>query len=150
MRAVFPNVIRRARQLSDALTMRVLVLTTFSAPDLGPASGLYTMLCESLVRFGYEVSVLTAMPHYPSDRVAQESRSLLIQHENTKWRSGCPGMGAQPNPFSSWTTVANVRGLSAARQRGWREPAIRRASRCQSRLEGLFAIRSACACGISR
>ena len=65
--------------------MRVLVITPFYAPDLGPSAALYEMLCEELVRLGCEVSVITAVPHYPTGRVAKEFRGRLVQRE---WRGG--------------------------------------------------------------
>lgn len=61
--------------------MRILLITPFYAPDLGPSASLYTMLCEDLVRLGCEVSVISAVPHYPSGRVAEEFRGRLIKAE---------------------------------------------------------------------
>ena len=61
--------------------MRVLVITPFYAPDLGPSAALYEMLCEELVRLGCEVSVISAVPHYPTGRVAKEFRGRLVQRE---------------------------------------------------------------------
>lgn len=62
--------------------MRVLLITPFYAPDLGPSAPLFTMLCEDLVRLGHQVSVIAAVPHYPTGIVAPEFRGRLIQHEN--------------------------------------------------------------------
>jgi colanic acid biosynthesis glycosyl transferase WcaI len=39
------------------------------------------MLCEELVRLGCEVSVISAVPHYPTGRVAKEFRGRLVQRE---------------------------------------------------------------------
>ena len=61
--------------------MRILVITTFYAPDLGANAGLYEMLCEELVHLGCEVSVISAVPHYPTGRVAKEFRGRLVQRE---------------------------------------------------------------------
>ncbi|MGO8734233.1 MAG: glycosyltransferase family 4 protein [Terriglobia bacterium] len=61
--------------------MRILVVTPFYAPDLGPSAALYEMLCEELVRLGCEVSVISAVPHYPTGRVAKEFRGRLVQRE---------------------------------------------------------------------
>ncbi len=49
--------------------MRVLIFTLHYAPDLGPSAPLFTMLGEGLVQRGHEVSVISAVPHYPSGRV---------------------------------------------------------------------------------
>lgn len=57
--------------------MRILVVTTFYSPDLGPGAALFTMLCEDLARLGHDVSVIAAVPHYPTGRVAPEFRGSL-------------------------------------------------------------------------
>jgi hypothetical protein len=61
--------------------MRVLVVTTYYAPDLGPGAALLTMLCEDLARLGHRVSVLAAVPHYPTGRVSPEFRGKLARRE---------------------------------------------------------------------
>jgi putative colanic acid biosynthesis glycosyltransferase WcaI len=61
--------------------MRILVVTPFYAPDLGPSASLYAMLCEDLSRLGCEVSVISAVPHYPSGRVADGFRGRLVRTE---------------------------------------------------------------------
>jgi len=65
--------------------MRILVLTPYYAPDLGASASLYEMLCKELARLGHQVSVLSAVPHYPTGRVPAEFRGRLIQRER---RSG--------------------------------------------------------------
>ena len=54
--------------------MRILVLTAYYQPDGGPAAPLYTSLCEALAQRGHEVTVITAVPHYPSGNVPEEYR----------------------------------------------------------------------------
>ncbi|MCD6400842.1 MAG: glycosyltransferase family 4 protein [Anaerolineales bacterium] len=61
--------------------MKILLITPFYAPDLGPSAPLFTMLCEKLVRFGYKVSVIAAVPHYPIGTVTKEFRGKLFQRE---------------------------------------------------------------------
>ena len=61
--------------------MRVLLITPFYSPDLGPSAPLFTMLCEDLVRLGHQVSVIAAVPHYPTGTVMPEFRGYLIQRE---------------------------------------------------------------------
>jgi colanic acid biosynthesis glycosyl transferase WcaI len=63
------------------MRMRILVITPFYAPDLGPSAALYETLCEELVRLGCEVSVISAVPHYPTGRVAEQFRGRLVQRE---------------------------------------------------------------------
>jgi colanic acid biosynthesis glycosyl transferase WcaI len=61
--------------------MRILILTTYYAPDLGPGAALFTMLCEDLARLGHQVSVLAAVPHYPTGTVPAKYRGRLFQRE---------------------------------------------------------------------
>jgi colanic acid biosynthesis glycosyl transferase WcaI len=46
-------------------------------PDGGPSAPLFTSLCEELARRGHQVTVLTAVPHYPSGQVPKEYRGKL-------------------------------------------------------------------------
>ncbi len=62
-------------------TMKVLIITPYYAPDLGPSSPLYTMLCVGLAQRGHRVTVIAAVPHYPSGKVAETFRRKRI------WRS---------------------------------------------------------------
>jgi colanic acid biosynthesis glycosyl transferase WcaI len=64
--------------------MRVLVVTPFYAPDLGPSAALYETLCENLVRLGCEASVISAVPHYPTGSVSEEFRGRLLQREQRR------------------------------------------------------------------
>lgn len=61
--------------------MKILLVTPFYAPDLGPSSPLLTMLCEDLVRIGHQISVIAAFPHYPTGVVQAEFRGRLIRLE---------------------------------------------------------------------
>jgi colanic acid biosynthesis glycosyl transferase WcaI len=59
--------------------MRVLVISGYYAPDLGPGAPLYTMLCESLARRGHQVTVISAVPNYPSGKVQESFRGARIR-----------------------------------------------------------------------
>ncbi|HFD87613.1 MAG TPA: glycosyltransferase WbuB [Gammaproteobacteria bacterium] len=59
--------------------MRILILEAYYEPDGGPAAPLYTMLCQELVRRGHHVTVLTAVPHYPSGQVPAGFRKAKIR-----------------------------------------------------------------------
>jgi len=52
--------------------MKILIITPFYSPDNGPSAPLFTLLSEAFVKKGHEVSVITAVPHYPTGRVSQE------------------------------------------------------------------------------
>lgn len=64
---------------SAIILMRILMVTPNYEPDLGPASPLVTMLCEDLAKLGHQVSVLTAVPHFPTGIVAEKYRGYLWQ-----------------------------------------------------------------------
>jgi colanic acid biosynthesis glycosyl transferase WcaI len=50
--------------------MKILIITPFYSPDNGPSAPLFTLLSEGLVKKGHQVSVIAAVPHYPTGRVA--------------------------------------------------------------------------------
>lgn len=54
--------------------MRIMIIGLHYEPDLGPSAPLATMLCENLVRFGHQVTIITWVPHYPSGRVSAKYR----------------------------------------------------------------------------
>ena len=58
--------------------MEYLILTPHYAPDLGPSAPLFTMLCRELANAGHRVTVVSAVPHYPSGKVPQEFRGKFI------------------------------------------------------------------------
>ncbi len=59
--------------------MRILVVTLLYMPDGGPSAPLYGMLCEELAHRGHEVSVIAAVPHYPTGTVPSQFRGKWIQ-----------------------------------------------------------------------
>ncbi len=61
--------------------MRVLIVTPFYLPDLGPSAALYGMLAEELSRLGFQVSVISAVPHYPTGMVPMQFRGRLFHKE---------------------------------------------------------------------
>ncbi len=76
--------------------MRILVVASYYRPDGGAAATLFPSLCEDLVRLGHEVTVLTAVPHYPSGRVPEAYRrrkKLLSEESGVKvMRVGLPSV----------------------------------------------------------
>ncbi|HEY2991255.1 MAG TPA: glycosyltransferase family 4 protein [Methylomirabilota bacterium] len=61
--------------------MRIAVVTLLYGPDGGPSAPLYRELCESLAARGHDVTVLAAVPHYPTGRVAGAWRSAARRAE---------------------------------------------------------------------
>jgi len=64
--------------------MRILVITPHYLPDGGPSAALYTMLCEALARRGHGVTVLSAVPHYPSGHVPPRYRGFRIRRNSER------------------------------------------------------------------
>ena len=54
--------------------MRVLFITPYYAPDLGPSAPMFTMLSEDLIARGHTVTVLAAVPHFPSGQISPQYR----------------------------------------------------------------------------
>ncbi len=59
--------------------MKILIITPFYAPDLGPSAPLFTLLSTGLVKRGHQVTVIAAAPHYPSGLVQPQFRKMGIQ-----------------------------------------------------------------------
>jgi colanic acid biosynthesis glycosyl transferase WcaI len=59
--------------------MRIIVVTLLYSPDGGPSAPLFGMLCENLALRGHKVTVIAAVPHYPSGRVPPEFQGRWIQ-----------------------------------------------------------------------
>jgi colanic acid biosynthesis glycosyl transferase WcaI len=60
--------------------MRFLFVTTQYAPDGGPAAPLFQMLCEALQKRGHSITVIAAVPHYPSGQVPPAFRKGWLTH----------------------------------------------------------------------
>jgi colanic acid biosynthesis glycosyl transferase WcaI len=52
--------------------VRIAVVSLLYAPDGGPSAPLYRDLCERLAARGHDVTVIAAVPHYPTGRVPPE------------------------------------------------------------------------------
>lgn len=64
--------------------MQILVMALLYAPDGGPSAPLYQMLCEHLAQRGHKVTMIAAVPHYPSGVVPPAFRRgwITTAHEN--------------------------------------------------------------------
>jgi colanic acid biosynthesis glycosyl transferase WcaI len=60
-------------------SMKILMVTPYYTPDLGPSAPLVAMLCEDWVKMGHQVTVLAAVPHFPSGHVPTEYRKRMWQ-----------------------------------------------------------------------
>ena len=59
--------------------MKILIVTPFYKPDLGPSAPLFHLLSRGLVEQGHEVTVIAAVPHYPNGFVDEPYRKGFIQ-----------------------------------------------------------------------
>lgn len=59
--------------------MHLLLITPHYPPDGGPAAPMSGMLCEELVRLGHRITVITAVPHYPTGEVQAGFRHGWLQ-----------------------------------------------------------------------
>ncbi len=76
--------------------MRVLFLTMHYYPDGGPSAALFTMLSERLAQRGHNVTVVAAVPHYPTGRVLPSYRRNVLKHTRENrvdvYRIGLPSL----------------------------------------------------------
>ena len=57
--------------------MKILIVSPCYAPDLGPSAPMLAILAENLVSSGNQVTVLAAVPHFPTGFVSQQYRRRL-------------------------------------------------------------------------
>jgi colanic acid biosynthesis glycosyl transferase WcaI len=58
--------------------MKILLIGSLYDPDLGPSAPLFTMLSKGLVKLGHQVTVITAVPHYPTGQVTKAFRGKWV------------------------------------------------------------------------
>lgn len=61
--------------------MKVLLVTPYYSPDLGPSAPLLSMLCEDLTKLGNQLTIIAAVPHFPSGRVSASYRNKWIDRK---------------------------------------------------------------------
>jgi colanic acid biosynthesis glycosyl transferase WcaI len=59
--------------------MNIMIITLQYVPDGGPSSQLFKMLCDELIKRGHKITMIAAVPHYPSGQVPQSFRHGWIQ-----------------------------------------------------------------------
>jgi colanic acid biosynthesis glycosyl transferase WcaI len=59
--------------------MRILIITPYYEPDLGPSAPMFTLLSKGLLLRGHQVTVIAMVPNYPSGRVMTGYRGKWIQ-----------------------------------------------------------------------
>jgi colanic acid biosynthesis glycosyl transferase WcaI len=63
--------------------VRILLLTTYFAPDASANGTLMRQLCEELAQLGHSVGVVTSMPHYDTNCIWPEYRGHLWVREHS-------------------------------------------------------------------
>lgn len=63
--------------------MKILMLTTYFAPDSAANAVIMTQLAEDLAGLGHKVTVLTSFPHYDADRIPARYRGRLGVRERS-------------------------------------------------------------------
>lgn len=61
--------------------MHVAILTQYYPPEIGAPQARLSELAAHLIAAGHEVTVLTAMPNYPTGKIQAGYRGLLRRHE---------------------------------------------------------------------
>ncbi|HEY2469956.1 MAG TPA: glycosyltransferase family 4 protein [Terracidiphilus sp.] len=61
--------------------MRILLLTTYFRPDVGANAAIMSKLADEFVAKGHQVTVLSSIPHYDSNRVWPEYAGKLVCSE---------------------------------------------------------------------
>ncbi len=61
--------------------MRILLLSTYFAPDIASTGVLMAQLAQELAQLGHTVTVVTSMPHYGTNRIWDGYRGRLVRHE---------------------------------------------------------------------
>lgn len=59
--------------------MKILILTPYYSPDLGPSAPMFYLLSTKLVKLGHRVTVVSMVPHYPSGHVLESYKARWIK-----------------------------------------------------------------------
>jgi colanic acid biosynthesis glycosyl transferase WcaI len=57
--------------------LKLLLITPYYLPDLGPSTPLFSLLCEEIVKDGNDLNVVTTLPHYPSGIVNDDYKNKI-------------------------------------------------------------------------
>ncbi len=63
--------------------MRILIITPHYFPDGGPSAVLFSLSSNKLSDRGPNGTILTGVPHYPTGKVLNQYRGLVIRKERT-------------------------------------------------------------------
>jgi colanic acid biosynthesis glycosyl transferase WcaI len=60
--------------------MRILIVTPYYTPDLGPSAPMFALLSTALIELGHTVTVISMVPNYPSGQVLPSYRGIRVRH----------------------------------------------------------------------
>jgi glycosyltransferase involved in cell wall biosynthesis len=116
--------------------VKLLILTQYYPPEVGAPQNRLSDFAQRMVAFGHEVTVVTAMPNYPTGSVFREWRGKVIGQERIdgvhvlrSWILG-PGRGSTLRQLISYGSFLLSAGLTAPfRSRGadvvlWESPPL--------------------------
>jgi colanic acid biosynthesis glycosyl transferase WcaI len=61
--------------------LQIVCVSPFYAPDLGPSAAMLELLCEDMVQQGHAVTMVAAVPHYPTGIVPPAYRERWLTRE---------------------------------------------------------------------
>jgi len=62
--------------------MRILIVTPYYTPDLGPSAPMFALLSKALLQLGHKVTVISMVPHYPIGRVLPGYKGIRIRYSS--------------------------------------------------------------------
>lgn len=83
--------------------MKILIITQYYPPETGLTQNRLSDLAIRISNQGHEVSVLTAMPNYPHNKIYKEYRGKFFKHETLQ----------QISVYRSWIFVGKSRSVIA-------------------------------------
>lgn len=101
--------------------MRFLFLTQFYPPEVGATQNRVSDLAERLARAGHHVTVLTAMPNYPTGKIFEEYRGKIWMEQSAgsvrilrvwTYASNSLGLVARLLSYLSFTVAAAIMALA--------------------------------------
>ncbi|HEY6931242.1 MAG TPA: glycosyltransferase [Thermoanaerobaculia bacterium] len=105
--------------------LRVLIVTQFYPPETGAAQNRLSDLAQRLSDFGNQVTVLTAMPNYPTGRVFERYRGLWVLEEQRNgvrvirtWIYAHPTRNFTRRMMTYWSFVLSSLGIGLFRVGG--------------------------------
>lgn len=99
--------------------MRILLLIVQFPPDTNSTGELMSQLCDGLVTYGHEVTVVTTFPHYENFRIWEEYKGKLVKRDRERGMeivrlfTYAPGNKSMLNRLISYVTFNGLAALTA-------------------------------------